>query len=88
MRKSRYSEEQIIGVLREVEQGRKVADVCRDHGIAQDTYYRWRKKFGGMQVSDAKRLKQREDENRKLKRLVADLTLDKEALKDALGRKW
>ena len=88
MRKSRYSEEQIIGVLREVEQGRKVADVCRDHGIAQDTYYRWREKFGGMQVSDAKRLKQLEDENRKLKRLVADLTLDKEALKDALGRKW
>ncbi len=88
MRKSRYSEEQIIGVLREVEQGRKVADVCREHGIAQDTYYRWRKKFGGMQVADAKRLKQLEDENRKLKRLVADLTLDKEALKDALGRKW
>jgi putative transposase len=88
MRKSRYSEEQIIGVLREVEQGRKVADVCRDHGIAQDTYYRWRKKYGGMQVADAKRLKQLEDENRKLKRLVADLTLDKEALKDALGRKW
>jgi putative transposase len=88
VRKSRYSEEQIIGVLREVEQGRKVADVCRDHGIAQDTYYRWRKKFGGMQVSDAKRLRQLEDENRKLKRLVADLTLDKEALKDALGRKW
>lgn len=88
MRKSRYSEEQIIGVLREVEQGRKVADVCRDRGIAQDTYYRWRKKFGGMQVSDAKRLKQLADENRKLKRLVADLTLDKEALKDALGRKW
>ena len=88
MRKSRYSEEQIIGVLREVEQGRKVADVCRDHGIAQDTYYRWRRKFGGMQVADAKRLKQLEDENRKLKRLVADLTLDKAALKDALGRKW
>ena len=88
MRKSRYSEEQIIAVLREVEQGRKVADVCREHGIAPDTYYRWRRKFGGMEVADARRLKQVEDENRKLRKLVADLTLDKEALKDALGRKW
>ena len=88
MRKSRYSEEQIIGVLREVEQGRKVPDVCREHGISQDTYYRWRKKYGGMEVADARRLKQVEEENRKLKKVVADLTLDKEALKDALGRKW
>ena len=88
MRKSRYSEEQIIGVLREVEKGRKVPDVCREHGIAQDTYYRWRKKYGGMEVPDARRLKQVEEENRKLRKVVADLTLDKEALKDALGRKW
>ena len=88
MRKSRYSEEQIIGVLREVEQGRKVPDVCRDPGIAPDTYYRWRKEYGGMQVDDARRLKRVEEENRRLRKLVADLTLDKEALKDALGRKW
>ncbi len=88
MRNSRYSEEQIIGVLREVEQGRNVADVCRDHGIAPDTYYRWRRKYGGMQVDDALRLKQVEEENRRLRKLVADLTLDKEALKDVLGRKW
>ncbi|MCP5066994.1 MAG: transposase [bacterium] len=88
MRKSRYSEEQIIGVLRQVEQGQKVADACREHGIAVDTYYRWRKKYGGMEVADARRLKHVEDENRKLRKLVADLTLDKEALKDALGRKW
>ena len=88
MRKSRFTEEQIIATLQEVEQGRKVAEVCRDRGIAPDTYYRWRRKYGGMEVADARRLKQVEDENRRLKKLVADLTLDKEALKDALGRKW
>jgi putative transposase len=88
MRKSRHSEEQIIKILREAEQGRKVPDLCRDHGIAQDTFYRWRRKYGGMEVADAKRLKELEDENRRLKKVVADLTLDKEALKDALSRKW
>jgi putative transposase len=88
VRKSRFSEEQIIGILKEAEGGRAVKDLCRDHGVSQETFYRWRRKFGGMEVSDARRLKQLEDENRRLKKLVADLTLDKEALKDALGRKW
>ena len=88
MRKSRFSEEQIIRILHENESGRKVPDLCRDHGISQETFYRWRRKYGGLEATDAKRLKQLEDENRKLKRLVADLSLDKEALKDALSRKW
>ena len=88
MRRKRFSEEQIIGILREGEGGRKVADICREHGISQDSYYRWKRKYGGMNIPDAKRLKQLEDENRRLKKLVADLALDKEALKDALGRKW
>ena len=88
MRKSRFSEAQIIRILHENESGRKVPDLCRDHGISQETFYRWRRKYGGLEATDAKRLKQLEDENRKLKRLVADLSLDKEALKDALLRKW
>ncbi len=88
MRKSRFREEQIIKILKEVEVGRTVGDVCRDHGISPKTFYRWRKKFGGLEVSDAKRLKEFEEENRRLKKLVADLSLDKEALKDVLSRKW
>jgi putative transposase len=88
MRKSRFSEEQIIGVLKAVESGRKVADVCREHGIAEGTYFRWKAKYGGMGVSEARRLRELEEENRRLKHAVAELTLDKQILKEALDRKW
>ena len=88
MRKRRFTEEQIIGVLKQVEGGVKVQEVCRQHGVSRDTFYVWRKKFGGMDVSEAKRLRQLEDENRRLMHLVADLTLDKQALTAALGKKW
>ncbi len=88
MRRTRFSEEQIIGVLKEAEAGRKIADLCRAHGISEQTYHRWKAKYGGLGVSDARRLKQLEDENRRLKRLVADLTLDNQALKDVVSRKW
>ena len=88
MRKSRFSEEQIIGVLKAVEAGLKVPEACRQYGISRNTLYVWRKKFGGMSVSDARRLRQLEEENRRLKHLVADLTLDKQALTAALGKKW
>ena len=88
MRKSRFTEEQIIRVLEQVQSGQQVKDVCREHGIAEATYYRWRSKFGGMDISEARRLKELEAENRRLKAAVADLTLDKQALKEALSRKW
>ena len=88
MRKSRYSEEKIFGVLRQVESGQKVKDVCREHGISENTYYRWKAKYGGMTVSEARRLKELETENRRLKSAVAELTLDKQILKEALDRKW
>jgi putative transposase len=88
MRKSRFSEEQIIGLLKEAEVGRKVADVCREHGISEPTFYRWMSKYSGLEVNDAKKLRKLEDENRRLKQLVADQQLDNQALKAALGRKW
>ena len=88
MRKSKHTEEQIIKVLNEVEAGAKVQDVTRKLGITETTFYRWKSKYGGMEPSDVKRLRALEDENRKLKTLVADLTLDKQALEHLLGKKW
>ena len=86
--KKRFTEEQIIGILKEAEAGKKVADICRQHGIAEATYYNWKAKFGGMTVSDAHRLKAMEAEYAKLKRLLAESMLDNAALKDVLCRKW
>ena len=88
MKRSRYSEEQIIGILKETEAGATGREVCRRHGISEQTLYRWKAKFGGLEASDARRLKQLESENAKLKRLVADLTLDKEALKELLAKMY
>lgn len=88
MKRSRYSEEQIIGILKEVEAGLTVADACRKYGMCSWTLYAWRKKYQGISVSDAKKLKALEDENRRLKKLVADLSLDNAALKDVLSKNW
>ncbi len=88
MRRSRFSEEQIIGILKEAQAGVKLADLVRKHGISEGTFHRWKAKFGGMEVSDARRLRQLEDENRRLKTVVADLTLDNQALKAVLGKRW
>ena len=88
MKRSRFSEEQIIAVLGEQEAGVSTADVCRKHGISSATFYAWKAKFGGMDVSEAKRLKALEDENAKLKRLLADAMLDNVALKDLLTKKF
>jgi len=86
MKRSRFTEEQIIGILREQEAGVATAEVCRRHGVSSATFYKWKAKFGGMDVSEAKRLKTLEDENAKLKRLVADVMLDNVVLKDLLGK--
>ena len=88
MKRSRFTEEQIIVVLREQEAGMKVAEVCRKHGISAPTFYAWKAKFGGMSISDARRLKHLEDENSKLKRLLAEAMLDNAVLKDVTSRKW
>ena len=88
MRRSRFSEEQIIGILKEHESGISVADLCRKHGVSDASIYKWKAKYGGMEVSEAKRLKALEDENAKLKRMLAEAMLDNVALKDLLGKKW
>ncbi len=88
MKRSRFTEEQIIGILKEAEAGATGREVCRRYGISEQTLYRWKAKFGGLEASDARRLKQLEAENAKLKRLVADLTLDKEALKELLAKNF
>ena len=88
MKQSRFTEEQIIAILREQEAGVATKEVCRRHGVSEATFYKWKAKFGGMDVSDAKRLKALEEENAKLKRLLADAMLDNVALKDLLGKKW
>ena len=88
MKGTRFPEEKIIGVLKESEAGAETKELCRRHGITVTTFYRWKSKYGGMEVSDARKLRALEDENRKLKHIVADLTLDVAALKGVLSKKW
>ncbi len=88
MKASRFNEEEIIGILREQEAGTKTADVCRRHGISGATFYKWKSKFGGLDVSDARRLKILETENTKLKKLLAEAMLDNAMLKDVASKKW
>ena len=88
MRTSRFSNEQIVQALRQAETGTPIVDICRKLGITETTFYRWKKRFTGLDVSELRELKQLREENRKLKNVVADLTLDKQILREALGKKW
>jgi putative transposase len=88
MKRSRFSEEQIIAILREQEAGAKTAEVCRKHGISDATFYKWKARFGGLDVSEARRLRVLEDENRRLKKLLAEAMLDNAMLKDIAAKKW
>jgi len=88
MRKSRFTPEQIVQALRQAESGTPVADICRKMGVTEATYYRWKKQFSGLDVSELRELRQVRDENKKLKQLVAELTLVKAVLREALGKKW
>jgi len=88
VKRSRFSEEQIIGILKEQEAGATTADVCRRHGVSSATFYKWKAKYGGLDVSEARRLKALEDENARLKKLLAESMLNEAALRDLLGKKW
>ena len=88
MKRSRFTDEQIIAILKEQEAGAKTADVCRKYGVSGATFYKWKAKFGGLEVPEAKRLRSLEDKNGKLKKLLADAMLDNAALKDLLAKKW
>ena len=86
MRKSKFSESQIVSFLKEAEAGRKVSEICREHGVSTATFYQWRSKYGGMEASDVKRLKELQSENEKLKRMYAEMTLENRAVKELLGK--
>ena len=88
MRRSKFTDEQILAIVKEGEAGRKVADLCRTHGVTEQTYYRWKAKYGGLELSEMQRLKQLEDENRRLKQIVAEQSLDLQAMKAVIAKKW
>ena len=88
MKKSRFTEEQIIAILKEQDQGSKVADICRKHGLSDQTFHNWKKKYGGLTIDELRMMKELEQENSRLKRAVADLTLDLQILKDVNSKKW